>query len=180
MTGTTPTNGAAGVARGANITVSFSEPVTAGIGSFSIECPAPGNLRPFTVSGSGTAVITLDPTSDLPASTNCTVTAIANQISDADGGDPPDHPAADHVITFTTVDSAPAVTGTNPTNGATNVAADTDITVTFSESVAYTTSSFDLVCGAVDTAFALDSTSPGASATLDPTADLPRRRVLHA
>ncbi len=173
VTGTTPVNGATGVARGGNIVVTFSEPVSAGTGSFSIQCPAPGNLRPFSVSGSGTSVVTLDPTTDLPASTNCTVTAIASQISDVDAGDPPDHPAVDHVVTFSTVDAAPSVTGTTPEDGAANVAADADISVTFSELVAYTTASFDLQCGSAHPAFVLASTSPGAGATLDPSADLP-------
>ena len=173
VTGTSPTNGASGVAVGGNLTVSFSEPVTAGVGSFTIECPAPGNLRAFSVSGSGTSVITLDPSANLPGSTVCTLTVLAGQISDVDGGDPPDHPAANQVVSFSTIDAAPTVTGTTPANGATHVAANADLTVAFSESVAYGAASFDLECGAVQRAFTLTSTSPGASATIDPTSDLP-------
>lgn len=174
VTGTIPVNGTSGVSPSANIVITFSEPVTATTASFKIECPAPGNLKTFTVSGSGTSTITLDPSADLPVTTNCTVTVIAAQISDVDAGDPPDHPVADTVFGFTTVDAAPTVVSTSPANGSNPVASDIDITVTFSELVNYTSGSFDVLCGAIThPAFTLSTTSPGASATLHPTSGLP-------
>jgi methionine-rich copper-binding protein CopC len=142
---TSPTNGATTVATNTNITVTFSEPVDATTSSFTIECPAPGNLKTFTVSGSGTSTITLDPTLDLPEGTTCKVTVVANQISDSDTADPPDHLASDYVFSFTT-DSAPTVTGTTPTNGATQVASNTNVTITFSEPVNVTGSWFTISC----------------------------------
>src|ERR687886_757592 len=70
-------------------------------------------------------------------------------------------------------DTAPAVTTTSPTNGATNVAVNANIVVNFSESVTVTTSSFTLICGGNSKTFNL-SGSPGTAITLDPTVDLPQ------
>src|SRR2546429_5333964 len=111
--------------------MNLSESVTVWTGSFSLECPT-GTSESFTVSGSPGSAITLDPTSDLPEGTVCSVKVIANQISDVDAVDPPDNMAADYNFSFTT-DSAPAVTTTSPADGATDVAANTNITVNFSE-----------------------------------------------
>src|SRR5207249_7977966 len=67
-----------------------------------------GTPESFAPSGSPGSTITLDPTSDLPAGTICTVTVIANQISDVDAVDPPDNMAANYVFSFTTeANSAP-------------------------------------------------------------------------
>jgi large repetitive protein len=100
VTTTVPTNGAIDVLKGSNIVINFSENVNATGSSFSIACPAPGNLQAFAVSGSGTNQITLNPTLDLPPGVICTVTVIANQISDTDAGDPPDNMVADFVFSF--------------------------------------------------------------------------------
>src|ERR1051326_739998 len=111
---TSPTNGASSVAQNTNITINFSEPVTATTSSFSIQCPT-GSPQTFSVSGSGTATITLDPTADLPAGQTCTVTVFANQISDVDNFDPPDHMDADYTFSFgvkpLAVDDMHSVTG---------------------------------------------------------------------
>jgi methionine-rich copper-binding protein CopC len=100
VTSTVPTNGTINVLKTANIIVNFSENVTATTSSFTIECPAPGNTQAFTVSGSGTNQITLDPVANLPQGQICTVTVIANQISDTDTGDPPDNMVANFVFSF--------------------------------------------------------------------------------
>ena len=173
VTGTTPATGATGVAVGGNLTVSFSEPVTAGVGAFTIECPAPGNLRPFSVSGAGTSVIMLDPSASLPASTICTLTVIASQVSDVDGGDPPDHPVANHVVSFSTVDAdaAPAMTTTTPADGAGGVDPDADIVIHFSEAVDVGTNSFAIECpGGQPFTVSGSGTS---TITLDPVGPLP-------
>src|SRR5204862_1506796 len=108
------------------------------------ECPT-GSSKSFAVSGSPGSSITLDPTSDLPEGTTCTVTAVAANISDTDAVDPPDHPAANYQFSFTT-DSAPAVTSHSPADGATDLDAAANITFTFSEPVTVATSSFTIVC----------------------------------
>jgi hypothetical protein len=100
VTTTNPTNGSINNAANTNIVVNFTENVTATTSSFTIECPAPGNLQTFTVSGSGSSSITLDPTSNLPIGVVCTVTVIATEIHDSDAGDPPDTMASNHVFTF--------------------------------------------------------------------------------
>ena len=71
------------------------------------------------------------------------------------------------------VDEGPAVTTTSPTNGATGVAQNSNITVNFTEPVNATTGSFSIECptGSPQT-FTLSS-SPSASFTLNPDADLP-------
>jgi uncharacterized repeat protein (TIGR01451 family)/CSLREA domain-containing protein len=176
VTTTSPTSGATGVATDINIVVNFTENVNVTTNSFKIECPAVGNLQTFAVTGSGTSAITLNPNANLPTGTTCTVTAIALQISDSDAFDPPDHPAADYVFTFTT-DAPPSVTTTTPTNGATNGAANANITVNFSEPVNVTASAFTIKCPAAGAAipYTLTPAAPGASNTftLDPTTDLP-------
>ncbi|HWW76009.1 MAG TPA: Ig-like domain-containing protein, partial [Pyrinomonadaceae bacterium] len=120
---TSPANGANGVAPNSNITVNFSEPVNVSAASFKIECPAPGNLQGFSFSGSGTSSITLDPTADLPAGTQCTVTVVANQVTDVDSFDPPDQMAADYTFSFgvkpVAVDDMRSATGNVRINTAT-------------------------------------------------------------
>jgi uncharacterized repeat protein (TIGR01451 family) len=71
------------------------------------------------------------------------------------------------------VDAAPFVVSTSPTNGATSVAQNSDITVNFSEPVNAMTGSFSIQCptGTPQT-FSL-SASPASSFTLHPSADLP-------
>jgi hypothetical protein len=99
VTTTTPANGANNVPTNTNITVNFSEPVNATTSSFVIECPT-GSPQAYTLSASPAAAFTLDPVADLPAGTTCTVTVVANQISDADTFDPPDQMAANYVFSF--------------------------------------------------------------------------------
>ena len=96
------------MAPGTGITVTFSEPVTATAASFTIACAS--TPQPFTVGGSGTDTITLNPNTALPAATSCTVTALAAAISDVDTDDPPDHPASDFSFSFTTGSGAPGDT----------------------------------------------------------------------
>jgi len=103
---TTPTDGATDVAANALITINFSENVTATTDSFKLECPT-GTTESFSVGGSGGSTITLTPTSNLPPNTTCTVTVVADQISDTDTNDPPDHMTADYVFTFKTANSPP-------------------------------------------------------------------------
>src|SRR5205823_13530713 len=104
-TTTTPADAADHVAVNTNIVVNFSESVTATTSSFTLECPT-GTPESFSVSGSPASSITLDPTSNLPEGTVCSVKVIANQISDTDSVDPPDHMAAAYTFAFT-ADAAP-------------------------------------------------------------------------
>jgi hypothetical protein len=71
------------------------------------------------------------------------------------------------------VDTAPNVTGTTPSDGATDVLLGSNITISFSESVNATTSSFTLECPTGTTKTFTIGSSPASSFTLDPAADLP-------
>lgn len=71
------------------------------------------------------------------------------------------------------VDDGPTVSATSPVNGATGVAQNTNITVTFSESVNATTGSFSIECPVGSPQSFTLSASPSTTFTLDPTADLP-------
>src|SRR5262249_30224523 len=97
VTATSPTDGAA---VDANVTVTFSEPVTVSGSWFTISCTKSGS-HDATVSG-GPTTFTLDPTTDFVTAESCTVTIVANNVSDVDTNDPPDHPAADSSFTFST------------------------------------------------------------------------------
>lgn len=108
VTGTTPTNLTTNVAVDANIVINFSESVNASGSAFTVDCPT-GTPQTFSQSSSPSSTFTLDPTSDLPASTMCTVTVIANQITDVDANDPPDNMDSNAVFSFTTAAPPPPV-----------------------------------------------------------------------
>lgn len=75
--------------------------------------------------------------------------------------------------TFGVGDAAPSVLNTTPANGAINVAADSNISITFSESVNATGSAFTLECPTGTPKTFTQSSSPATTFTLDPTVDLP-------
>ncbi len=98
---TTPANGAGGVGLGADITIDFSEAVSA-VGSwFDIDCTASGNHS--AVASGGPISYVLNPDLDFVPSEVCTVTIFASQVTDVDADDPPDNMAADYLFSFATV-----------------------------------------------------------------------------
>ncbi len=97
---TSPANGETEVAKGANITVNFSEPVNVSGSWFTISCTSSG-LHTAVTSG-GPVSYTLNPDSDFDFSETCTVTINASQVSDQDSNDPPDFMAANYQWSFTT------------------------------------------------------------------------------
>jgi methionine-rich copper-binding protein CopC len=172
VTATSPTNGALhGLS--ADVTVTFSEPVAITGSWFTIVCTVSGTRNTSnTVVTGGPTTFTLNPATDFSGGDSCTFTVLAAQVSDVDAIDPPDVMAANHVITFT-IDAAPTVTSTTPTNGAVGVSPATTIAITFSESVSATTASFTIECPASSArAFTL-SASPATTFTLTPTVALP-------
>ena len=86
---------------GADVEITFSEPVTVAGATFSISCAASG-AHAFTLSG-GPTTYTLDPAAAFALGERCTVTVDDAGVSDVDTDDPPDRMAADHVFSFTTV-----------------------------------------------------------------------------
>jgi endonuclease G len=170
VSSTSPANGAANVALNTNIAINFSENVNATGNAFSLVCNAA--TQTFTQGPSSNVnSITLDPTVDLPAGSPCTVTVIANQVTDTDTTDPPDQMGTHFVFSFTT-EGAPSVTGTTPANGAANVGIHSTIVVNFNESVSATASAFAIDC-AGDVQTFTQTASPAASFTLTPQSPLP-------
>lgn len=145
---TTPVGGAADVTRDANLSVTFDEPVDLTGAWFDISC-ATSQGHTAVVSG-GPLTFALDPDSDFAYGENCTFTVYAQNVTDQDTDDPPDLMVADSVATFRTVaappDQAPGVESTSPDNGATDVARDASLSVTFDEPVDVTAGSFGISC----------------------------------
>jgi uncharacterized protein len=97
---TTPTSNASGVARNANVTINFNEPVNVADGWYSLSCASSGS-HTATQSG-GPQSFTLNPNTDFAFSETCTVTVFAAGVTDQDALDPPDTMAGDHVFSFST------------------------------------------------------------------------------
>ena len=178
VTSTTPTNGATDQAHNTNITITFSEAVNVTGEWFQISCGTSGtrNVGDTTVTG-GPTTFTIDPDVDFAPTETCTVTVFAAQVSDQDVIDPPDNMAANFVFSFTTTlaESAPTVANTTPANGAVDQPTNTDVTVTFSESVNVTGNWFQIVCTTSGTRNPADTVvtpaSPSSSFTINPNAD---------
>ncbi len=172
---------AAVVASTQSFQITFSEPVNASAGAFTLQCGAtpiaftavpalPGSASVFTVTPTGAG---------MTAGANCVFTVVAAQIEDADGNDPPG-PMLANFVRNVVVDAAPTVVSTTPINGAANAAPNTNISITFSEPV-----SFDTVANAANTSFDLEcptgspvnftvvTASPATTVVLDPGVNLP-------
>ena len=100
VSSTSPANGATEVAQGANISVNFSEPVTAASGWYTISCSSTG-IHTAVESG-GSQSFTLDPDTDFGLGETCTVAVDATKVTDNDSDDPPDAMAANHTFSFRT------------------------------------------------------------------------------
>lgn len=123
---TTPAAGRNDVARDANVTVTFSEPVSVAGSWFTISCTASG-AHAASVSGGPTS-FTLDPATDFVEGDACTVTVAAGGVADQDSNDPPDAMSADASWSFTVSDpcaqpftSVPSIQGSGPAAATTGV-----------------------------------------------------------
>ena len=99
---TFPVNGATDFPIGSNLTVTFSEPVNVTPSWFTLACSTSGTVA-TTFSG-GPTTFTLDPGVTLVNGETCTLTVLANQVSDQDGNDPPDNMVFNFVVGFTAYD----------------------------------------------------------------------------
>ena len=172
VTSTTPADGAADIAVGSNLAVTFSEPVDVADGGFELACDTSA-AHPVAVTG-GPTTFTLDPTTDFATGEGCSLTILGSHVTDQDSNDPPDAMADDVIVSFNTVappDEAPTVAGTAPSDGDGDVQPDANLEVTFSEPVAVAGSWFSISC---DTSGAHDASVSGGPTTfvLDPTVDL--------
>ena len=113
VSSTTPSQGSTNVVPGANVSVTFSEPVTAPASAFSLVCSV-GGARAFTLSQTAQTTYTLDPTSDFAAGDSCTLTVSGGAVADVDTIDPPDTLAADFVLRFSTPAGNPCEASITP------------------------------------------------------------------
>ena len=97
VTSTTPANSATYIAANSNISLTFSEAVTASSSAFTITGSTSGS-HTFALTGGPTSY-TLNPDSDFADSETVTVTALAAQITDQDGTT--DNMASDYSFSFT-------------------------------------------------------------------------------
>lgn len=98
VTATSPADGSSAVALDANISVTFSEPVSLQAGAIVLGCDTSGNV-PVAVSG-GPTTWTADPQASLAGLEDCLVDVLASKVSDLDGVATP--MAANHSFVFTT------------------------------------------------------------------------------
>lgn len=102
VSSTFPTNGATNFPINGNLTVNFSEPVNVTSSWFTLVCSVSGNVS-TTFSG-GPLTFTLDPDVSLVDGENCTLTVLADQVSDMDTDDPPDNMVMNFTVGFTSFD----------------------------------------------------------------------------
>ncbi|HET7761530.1 MAG TPA: ExeM/NucH family extracellular endonuclease [Phycicoccus sp.] len=119
VTATTPAAGGTLEAR-ANMTVTFSEPVTLVGNAFALVCTTSGSVD-VDVTG-GPQTYTVNPSTTLQKGESCTLTVSASAVHDVDENDPPDTMSADANAGFTVVDTCPdpfttvpAIQGSGPT-----------------------------------------------------------------
>jgi len=180
VSSTSPISTATGVALNKKITVTFSEamlPATCTTTTFTLKqgtTPVTGTVTCVNK----TAVF--DPITNLLANTEYTAT-ITTGVKDLAGN----RLAANRVWTFTTGSTtdttAPSVSSTDPTDAATSVARNQNITATFSEAVdpaTITGTTFTLKQGT--TAVSGTVTSSGSTATFAPTTNLDASTVYTA
>lgn len=99
---TFPDNGATDFPINANLTVTFSEPVNVTSSWFTLVCSVSGNVS--TSFSDGPTSFTLDPGVSLTDGETCTLTVLANQVSDQDANDPPDNMVMNFVVGFSPFD----------------------------------------------------------------------------
>ena len=168
---TTPANLAANVAIDSDVSVTFSESVDVAVSWYGLSCTSSG-AHTVAVSG-GPTTYTLNPVTDFANGETCTITVYAAQISDQDTEDPPDEMVSNFSASFTTiaiVDTAPAVFSVSPTDGATSIGTQTDITLVFNEGVTIDSGGITVVCDTSSTHL-LGVTGGPTTWTVNPTVD---------
>jgi hypothetical protein len=174
VTGFTPGSGATGVATNAAVTVTFSEALNPSTVTSSTVYLLNGStpVAATLTYNSSTDTVTLTPTSPFADSTTYTVVVAAGGVEDLAGN----AIASQATSSFTTiVDVPPTVTGFTPASGATGVATNAAVTVTFSEALnpsTVTSSTVYLLNGSTQVAATVTYNSSTNTATLTPTSPL--------
>lgn len=99
---TYPTDGTTDFPINSNLTVTFSEPVNVTTSWFTLVCSTSGTVA--TNYSGGPTTFTLDPSVPLVGGETCTLTVLADQVSDQDSNDPPDNMAIDFTVGFSPYD----------------------------------------------------------------------------
>lgn len=102
VSSTYPVDGATDFPIGANLSVTFSEPVDLTGSWFDLSCSTSGTVS-ATVTG-GPASFSLDPAVSLIGGETCTLTIYANNVTDQDANDPPNNMVLDFTVGFTPYD----------------------------------------------------------------------------
>ena len=102
VSSTFPVNGATDFPIDANLSVSFSEPVNVTASWFTLSCSTSGAV--VTSFSGGPTTFTLDPGISLTNGETCTLTVLANQVSDQDVNDPPDNMVMNFTAGFSPFD----------------------------------------------------------------------------
>ena len=140
---TDPAEGDTDIPVNSTLSVTFSEPVTATAGAFTLSCNNAGSIG-LNVSG-GSTTFTLTPATALDFNDSCTLTIVAANVTDQDA--PADNMAADVLVHFDTeIDNAPTLTASTPSNGASDFQVNENLSLTFSEPVDVTGSWFQIIC----------------------------------
>ncbi len=175
VTDRAPAAGATNVALGADITATFNE-VVRGIDGTTATLTAAGATTPTAATvtyDAATRTVTLNPVADLAIDTVYTV-RLTNGIRDTGG-----NALAATSWTFTTTGPAPSVTGRTPAVNATNVAANGNVTATFSEPITGVNANTFRVTNSAGTAVtaALSYNAATRTVTLNPSANLLTNRT---
>jgi len=97
---TFPVNGATNFPVDANLSVTFSEPVDVTSSWFTLVCSVSGPSGVPTSFSGGPTTFTLDPGVTLTNGESCTLTVLADQVSDQDANDPPDNMVMNFTVGF--------------------------------------------------------------------------------
>ncbi|NMB67708.1 MAG: ExeM/NucH family extracellular endonuclease [Chloroflexi bacterium] len=169
VSGTVPAHNATGVSVGADLDITFSEPVSAPDAAFTIACTTSG-AHTFARSTGNDTVFTLNPDANFTEGEFCTVSVLAAQVTDLDTVDPYDSMPADYAFTFLTYtsDAAPVVVNVLPLNNATGVSINANLSVGFSEPVTASPGFFNISCASSGVHTGVASTSDSTVYTIDP------------
>lgn len=166
VSSTSPANNATAVAIDSDITITFNQALTVSEGWYSIVCGATTHTATVT---DANPVFTLNPDTDFAAGQSCTVSLDASKISNGS-----EFMASDYVFSFSTVADpaiAPSVSSTSPANNATDVAINSNVTITFSQAVTVSEGWYNIVCGGATYTATVTDANP--VFTLNPVVDFP-------
>ena len=174
-----PADNATGVAVDANLVMTFSKNVVPGSGDITIKKKSDNSLveaiAATSTTGSGTKIITANPSSNLAADTEYYVLVSAGAFEDEAGNDYAG--ISDNTKwNFMTVDTiAPVVSTLLPADEATGVAVNANLAITFSEIVVANTGNISIKKDSDDSIveeIAVGSAAGSSTITVNPSADL--------